>query len=31
VLGHITEERLDPIANDIYMNVDRNIDYQPPA
>jgi hypothetical protein len=20
----------DPIANDVYMNVDRNIDYRPP-
>ncbi|MGA0886016.1 MAG: citryl-CoA lyase [Ilumatobacteraceae bacterium] len=31
VLGHIAEEQVDPIANDIYMNVDRNIDYAPPA
>jgi citrate synthase len=30
VLGHIAEEQIDPIANDIYMNVDRNIDYSPP-
>ena len=30
VLGHIAEEQVDPIANDIYMNVDRNIDYSPP-
>jgi citrate synthase len=31
VLGHIAEEQIDPIANDIYMTVDRNIDYSPPA
>jgi citrate synthase len=30
VLGHIAEEQVDPIANDIYMNVDRNIEYSPP-
>lgn len=31
VLGHIAEEQVDPIANDIYLSVDRNIDYAPPA
>lgn len=31
VLGHIAEEQVDPIANDIYMTVDRNIDYSPPS
>jgi citrate synthase len=31
VLGHIAEEQVDPIGYDIYMSVDRNIDYAPPA
>ena len=31
LLGHIVEEQTHPIGVDIYMNVDRNIDYQPPA
>ena len=31
LLGHLAEEMTDPIAMDIYMNVDRNIDYQPPT
>ena len=31
LLGHLAEEMDDPIANDIYMNVDRNTDYRPPA
>ena len=31
LLGHLAEEINDPIANDIYMNVDRNTDYRPPA
>ena len=30
LLGHLAEELADPIANDVYMNVDRNIDYRPP-
>ena len=30
LLGHLAEELDDPIANDVYMNVDRNIDYRPP-
>lgn len=30
LLGHLAEEMTDPIANDIYMHVDRNIDYRPP-
>ena len=29
LLGHLAEEVADPIANDIYMTVDRNTDYQP--
>jgi citrate synthase len=29
LLGHLTEETTDPIGIDIYMNVDRNIDYRP--
>ncbi len=28
--AHLAEEVADPIANDIYMSVDRNTDYQPP-
>lgn len=31
LLGHLVEEQTDPIGIDVYMNVDRNIDYQPPA
>jgi citrate synthase len=30
LLGHLAEEVADPIANDIYLSVDRNTDYQPP-
>jgi len=30
LLGQLAEEMADPIGNDIYMNVDRNTDYQPP-
>jgi citrate synthase len=30
LLGHLAEEQADPIGMDIYLNVDRNIDYQPP-
>ncbi len=30
LLGHLAEEAADPIANDIYMSVDRNADYRPP-
>jgi citrate synthase len=30
LLGHLAEELDDPIANDVYMNVDRNIDYRLP-
>jgi len=31
ILGHLVEEQNDPIGIDVYMNVDRNIDYRPPA
>jgi citrate synthase len=31
LLGQLAEELADPIGNDIYMNVDRNTDYQPPT
>ena len=31
LLGHLAEELDVPIANDIYMNVDRNTDYRPPT
>ena len=30
LLGQLAEEIVDPIGNDIYMNIDRNTDYQPP-
>lgn len=30
LLGHIAEEIRRPIANDVYMTVDRNADYVPP-
>ena len=30
LIGHLVEEMNDPIANDIYMNVDRSTDYDPP-
>ena len=30
LLGHLAEEMTDPVANDVYMHVDRNIDYRPP-
>jgi citrate synthase len=30
LLGQLAEEIDDPIANDIYMNIDRNTDYRPP-
>lgn len=30
LLGHIVEEQTHPIGIEVYMNVDRNIDYQPP-
>jgi citrate synthase len=29
LLGHLVEEASDPIANDIYLAVDRNTDYRP--
>lgn len=31
LLGHLAEELVDPIGNDIYRAVDGNIDYQPPG
>lgn len=31
LLGHLAEEMEDPVGNDIYLAVDRNIDYRPPA
>lgn len=31
LLGHLAEEMVDPVGNDIYMTVDRNIDYRPPT
>jgi citrate synthase len=31
LIGQLSEELVDPIGMDIYMNIDRNTDYQPPA
>jgi citrate synthase len=31
LLGHLAEEMADPIGNDIYLHVDRNIEYRPPS
>lgn len=31
LLGQLSEELVDPIGMDIYMNIDRNTDYRPPA
>ncbi len=31
LLGHLAEEMEDPVANDMYRNIDRNIDYRPPG
>ena len=31
LLGHLAEEVADPIANDIYLSVDRHTDYRPPT
>ena len=30
LLGHIAEEIRDPIAMDMYLDIDRHTDYQPP-
>ena len=29
ILGHLAEEQADPIGMDIYLSVDRNVDYRP--
>ncbi|MEZ5259825.1 MAG: hypothetical protein R2705_23955 [Ilumatobacteraceae bacterium] len=31
LVGQIAEELTDPVAPQMYMNIDRNIDYQPPT
>lgn len=31
LLGHLAEEEADPIGMEIYLSVDRNIDYRPPV
>ena len=31
ILGHLAEEMTDPVAQEMYMNIDRNTDYQPPT
>ena len=31
LLGHLAEEQADPIGMDVYLGVDRNIDYRPPS
>ena len=30
LLGHLAEEQTDPIGMDVYLSVDRHIDYRPP-
>jgi citrate synthase len=30
IIGHLAEEHSDPVGMDIYLNVDRHIDYAPP-
>jgi citrate synthase len=30
LLGHLTEEQVDPIGMDVYLGVDRHVDYRPP-
>jgi len=30
LLGHLAEEQTDPIGMDVYLGVDRNVDYRPP-
>jgi citrate synthase len=30
LIGHLAEEEVDPIGMDVYLGVDRNIDYRPP-
>jgi citrate synthase len=30
LLGHLAEERTDPIGMDVYLGVDRHVDYRPP-
>lgn len=31
ILGHLAEEGTDPVGMDIYLGVDRNVDYRPPV
>jgi len=31
LLGHLAEEQTDPIGMDVYLGVDRRIDYHPPS
>jgi citrate synthase len=31
LLGHLAEELTDPVAGDMYMNIDRHTDYRPPS
>jgi citrate synthase len=31
ILGHLAEEQSDPVGMDVYLNVDRSIDYRPPG
>jgi citrate synthase len=30
LLGHLAEEQVDPIGMDVYLSVDRHVDYEPP-
>jgi citrate synthase len=29
ILAHLAEEQVDPIGTDVYLSVDRNVDYRP--
>jgi citrate synthase len=31
LVGHLAEEQVDPIGMDVYLSVDRHVDYRPPA
>jgi citrate synthase len=31
LLGHLAEEQVEPIGMDVYLSVDRHVDYRPPA
>ena len=31
LVGHLAEEQIEPIGMDVYLSVDRHVDYRPPA